>query len=201
MPLAITQATLEPHRIALGAPPQAGSAGHSLSQPEFGGLEKALRELGRAHSRLVLDEAQQYPPGALEKIESCLLLGLNLELSPHLCPGLAGRPLFAGHLWSAAPPGPGIRASRCLHLPGWSPPNRILSGAWVASGGTGTLWLQSGSLGLLASASGGVPRLLNLLARSRLAGCRCPSRAQPHRARAGPKCSGLIPAAADRCRA
>jgi type II secretory pathway predicted ATPase ExeA len=43
-------------------------------------LEKALAELGRLTPVLVLDEAQQYPPGALEEIR--LLLGLNLTRQP-----------------------------------------------------------------------------------------------------------------------
>src|SRR5260370_2256995 len=43
-------------------------------------LEEALKDLGRVTPILVLDDAQDYPPGALEEVR--LLLGLNLPRLP-----------------------------------------------------------------------------------------------------------------------
>ena len=43
-------------------------------------LEEALKDLGRVTPILVLDDAQDYPPGALEEVR--LLLGLNLPRQP-----------------------------------------------------------------------------------------------------------------------
>src|SRR5206468_267948 len=43
-------------------------------------LEDTLKELGRITPVLLLDDAQDYPPGALEEVR--LLLGLNLPRQP-----------------------------------------------------------------------------------------------------------------------
>ena len=80
LPLVITQATLSATGLLavllhkLGQPTSLHRS-HNLTA-----MEKALRELGRLTPVLVLDEAQQYPAGALEEIR--LLLGLNLSCPP-----------------------------------------------------------------------------------------------------------------------
>lgn len=128
-------------------------------------LEEALKELGRLTPILVLDDAQDYPPGALEEVR--LLLGLNLPRQPVFALVLIGdsylqetlrlahhRPLYSrigarGHLGSLD------RAAVEAYL---------LHG--LRQAGLQKPCLAPAAVDLLASASGGVPRLLNLLARS-----------------------------------
>ncbi len=147
LPLAITQATLSATGLMAVLLHKLGQPATLYRNRNLVALEKALAELGRLTPVLVRDEAQQYPPGALEEIR--LLLGLNLSRQAHLRAGLVGRPLSAGYFAPAAPSGPVFAHCRSLHFASaGARPNRALPGAWAAAGGTGTSWLESGRLGL-----------------------------------------------------
>jgi type II secretory pathway predicted ATPase ExeA len=165
LPLVITQATLSATGLL-------AVLLHKLGQPtslhrshNLAALEKALRELGRLTPVLVLDEAQQYPAGALEEIR--LLLGLNLSCPPAFALVLLGdlylqdtlrlqhhRPLYSRI------------ALRC-QLPAL---DRTQIEAYLVHSlrqvGLERPCVSPPALELLASASSGNVRLLNLLARA-----------------------------------
>jgi type II secretory pathway predicted ATPase ExeA len=80
LPLVITQATLSPSGLLAVLARKLGQSGSSLRSRTLHRLEEAFKEPGRQTPVLVLDEAQLYPPGALEEVR--LLLGLNLARQP-----------------------------------------------------------------------------------------------------------------------
>jgi type II secretory pathway predicted ATPase ExeA len=80
LPLAITQATLSATGLLAVLLHKLGQHATLHRSHNLAALERALRELGRLTPVLVLDEAQQYPAGALEEVR--LLLGLNLSCPP-----------------------------------------------------------------------------------------------------------------------
>jgi MSHA biogenesis protein MshM len=198
LPLAITQATLSATGLMAVLLHKLGQPATLYRNRNLAALEKALAELGRLTPVLVLDEAQQYPPGALEEIR--LLLGLNLTRQPTFALVLLGdlylqdslrlqhhRALYSRIAARAVLPtlepaqvepylAHGLRQVG-LDRPCWSPP----------------------ALTLLASASGGIPRLLNLLARCAwLAAARAGlNRIETEQVQ---NALTLVPAAADRCR-
>ena len=165
LPLAITQATLSATGLLAVLLHKLGQGATLHRSRNLAVLEQALRELGRLTPVLVLDEAQQYPAGALEEIR--LLLGLNLSCPPPFALVLLGdlylqdtlrlqhhRPLYSRI------------ALRC-QLPTLE---RAQIEAYLAHGlrqvGLERPCLSPTALDLLASASGGNPRLLNLLTRA-----------------------------------
>ena len=165
VPLAITQATLSATGLLAVLLHKLGQAATLHRSRNLATLEKALRDLGRLTPVVVLDEAQQYPPGALEEMR--LLLGLNLSSPPVFALVLLGdlylqdtlrlqhhRPLYSRI------------ALRC-QLPvlerGQIEPY-LLHG--LRQVGLEKPYLAASALDLLASASGGNLRLLNLLARA-----------------------------------
>ena len=165
LPLAITQATLSATGLLAVLLHKLGRAATLHRSRNLAVLEIALRELGRITPVLVLDEAQQYPAGALEEIR--LLLGLNLSCPPPFALVLLGdlylqdtlrlqhhRPLYSRI------------ALRC-QLPSL---DRTQIEPFLAHGlrqvGLERPCFSGPALELLAGASGGNPRLLNLLARA-----------------------------------
>ncbi len=90
LPLAITQATLSATGLMAVLLHKLGQPATLYRNRNLVALEKALAELGRLTPVLVRDEAQQYPPGALEEIR--LLLGLNLSRQPTFALVLLGDP-------------------------------------------------------------------------------------------------------------
>lgn len=165
LPLAITQATLSATGLLAVLLHKLGQTATLHRSHNLAALEKVLRELGRLTPVLVLDEAQQYPAGALEEIR--LLLGLNLSCPPTFALVLLGdlylqdtlrlqhhRPLYSRI------------ACRC-QLPNLE---RGQIEAYLAHGlrqvGLERPCFSTTALELLASASGGNLRLLNLLARA-----------------------------------
>jgi type II secretory pathway predicted ATPase ExeA len=145
---------------------------HKLGQPttlyrshNLANLEKALQELGRLTPVLVLDEAQHYPPGALEEMR--LLLGLNLTRSPCFAWILVGDLYLQETLR--------LQHHRALYsrlAVRWQLPllERSQIEPYLVHGlrqvGLERACLAPAAVDLLASASGGVARQLNLLARA-----------------------------------
>jgi type II secretory pathway predicted ATPase ExeA len=165
LPLAITQATLSATGLLAVLLHKLGQPATLHRSHNLAALEKALRELGRITPVLVLDEAQAYPPGALEEMR--LLLGLNLSAAPVFALVLLGdlylqdtlrlqhhRPLYSRI------------AARC-QLPVLERSQielYLMHGLRAA--GLERPCFATGALELLASASSGNIRLLNLLARA-----------------------------------
>lgn len=165
LPLTITQATLSGSGLLAVMLLKLGQKPSLMRSRNLARFEEAIRDLGRVTPVLILDEAQHYPPGALEEIR--LLLGLNLARQPVLALVLIGdlylqETLRLGHyraLYS--------RIAAQFTLGGLESPQiepYLLHG--LRQVGLDRPILKPAALDLLASASQGVPRLLNLLARS-----------------------------------
>jgi general secretion pathway protein A len=165
LPLVITQATLSATGLL-------AVLLHKLGQPtslhrshNLAAMEKALRELGRLTPVLVLDEAQQYPAGALEEIR--LLLGLNLSCPPAFALVLLGdlylqdtlRLQHHRALYSRV-------ALRCQLLGLERAQVELYLAHSLRQVGLERPCLSPAAVDLLASASNGNVRLLNLLARA-----------------------------------
>ncbi len=198
LPLAITQATLSATGLMAVLLHKLGQPATLYRNRNLAALEKALTELGRLTPVLVLDEAQQYPPGALEEIR--LVLGLNLSRQPTFALVLLGDPYLQDTLRLQHHRALYSRiAARCT-LPVLEPAQiePYLAHGLRQVGLERPCWSPA-ALALLSSASGGVPRLLNLLARSAwLAAAQAGlNHIEPEQVQSA---LALIPAAADRCR-
>ena len=165
VPLVITQATLSATGVLSVLLHKLGQRATLFRSRNLAALETALRELGRLTPVLLLDEAQQYPPGALEEVR--LLLGLNLSCPPVFALVLLGDLYLQDTLRLQHHRALYSRIALHCQLPGWDRP-QIES--YLADGlrqvGVERSLFSLPAVDLLASASGGNPRLLNLLARS-----------------------------------
>jgi len=165
LPLVITQATLSPSGVLAVLARKLGQAPSSLRSRTLHRLEEAFKELGRLTPVLVLDEAQLYPPGALEEVR--LLLGLNLARQPVLALVLIGDNYLHDTLRLQQHKALYSRISVQYQLQSL---DRAQLESYLAHGlrqvGLERSCFQPAALELLAGASNGVPRLLNLLARS-----------------------------------
>lgn len=127
--------------------------------------QEALRELGRLTPVLVLDEAQQYPAGALEEIR--LLLGLNLSCPPAFALVLLGDLYLQDTLRLQHHRALYSRVALRCQLPGLE---RAQVELYLAHSlrqvGLERPCLSPAAVELLASASNGNVRRLNLLARA-----------------------------------
>lgn len=128
-------------------------------------LEEAFAELGRVIPVLLLDEAQNYTPGALEEIR--MLLGLNLPEQPAFALILVGD----CYLLSALR----LRSHRALYSriaahARIEPLSRVELEAYLEhqlrQAGIQRPCFEPAAVELLASASEGIPRTINLLARA-----------------------------------
>ena len=165
LPLTITQATLSGSGLLAVLLLKLGQKPSLMRSRNLARFEEAIKDLGRITPVLVLDEAQHYPPGALEEIR--LLLGLNLARQPVLALVLIGdlylqETLRLGHhraLYSR------IAAQFALGVldPAQIEPY-LMHG--LRQVGLERAVFQPAAVDLLVTASQGVPRLLNLLARS-----------------------------------
>jgi len=155
-----------------------------------------LKELGRLTPVLVLDDAQDYPPGSLEEVR--LLLGLNLPRQPVFALVLIGdlylqeilRLAHHRSLYSRI----GARAQlEVLDRPAVEA--YLMHG--LAQVGLQRPCLAPAAVDLLASASGGTPRLLNLLARCAwiAAACAQSNSIEPEHVQAALQ---MVPAATDK---
>jgi MSHA biogenesis protein MshM len=165
LPVAITQATLSATGLM-------AVLLHKLGQPDtlyrsrnLAAFEKTVQELGRLTLVLVLDEAQRYPPGALEEMR--LLLGLNLTRQPPLALVLIGDPYLRDTLRLQHHRALYSRIATHAQLPALEPAQvepYLRHG--LQQVGLERAGVAPAAVELLARASGGVPRVLNLLARA-----------------------------------
>jgi len=164
-PLVITQATLSATGVLAVLLHKLGQGATLHRSHNLAVLEKALRELGRLTPVLVLDEAQQYPPGALEEVR--LLLGLNLSCPPVFALVLLGDLYLQDTLRLQHHRALYSRIALRCHLPSL---DRAQIEAYLVHGlrqvGLERPCLKPAALDLLAAASNGNPRLLNLLTRA-----------------------------------
>jgi len=165
LPLVLTHATLSGSGLLAVLLHKLGKNPSPFRSRNLTRLEEAFKDLGRICPVIALDEAQLYPLGALEEIR--LLLGLNLARQPVFALVLVGdlylhdtlrlqqhKPLYSrigAHYQLGPLEGSQVEAYllHALHQVGIDRP--ILAPAAVD---------------LFASASVGLPRLLNLLGRT-----------------------------------
>ncbi len=165
LPLVITQATLSASGLFAVLLRKLGQSSSLYRSRNLDRLENALKELGRITPILVLDEAQQYGPGALEEIR--LLLGLNLPRQPVFALILLGDPYLQDTLRLQQHKALYSRISVHCQLGALE---RLQIEPYLMhhlrQAGLERPCLATAAVDLLASASRGVPRLLNLLARA-----------------------------------
>jgi len=165
LPLVITQATLSPTGLLAVLLHKLGQRATLHRSANLACLETALRELGRLTPVLLLDEAQQYPPGALEEVR--LLLGLNLSTAPTFALVLLGDLYLQDTLRLQHHRALYSRIAVRAQLPSLEPAQiepYLTHG--LRQVGLERPCLSAAALDLLASASAGNPRLLSLLARA-----------------------------------
>ena len=196
LPLVITQATLSGNGLLAVLLGKLGQKPSLFRSRNLGRLEDALKELGRLIPVLVLDESQHYPPGALEEIR--LLLGLNLPRAPVFALVLLGDLYLQDTLRLQHHKALYSRIAACYRLGPLEPAQiePFLAHGLQQVGLERPCFLPA-AVDLLASASQGLPRLLNLLARSAWLAA-----AQAQAPTVGPEQVRLalqsVPAAADR---
>jgi len=165
LPLLITQATLSATGLLAVLLSKLGQKSSQFRSRNLARLEESLKELGRVIPVLVLDDAQQYPPGALEEIR--LLSGLNLTRQPLFALILMGDLYLQETLR--------LQHHRALYsrIAAFSQLSALESSQiqpYLIHGlrqvGLERPCLAPAAVDLLASASAGIPRLLNLLARA-----------------------------------
>ena len=165
LPLALTHATLSGSSLLACLIQRLGKAPSFRREGNLHRLEEALRELDRCRLVLILDDAQNFSPTALEEIR--LLLGLNLPEQPLFTLMLLGDDYLLGTLR--------LRHQRALYsrlgahhrVEPWTQARRLeyLESALRQVGLSATV-LPPPAAEMLAAASGGLPRSLQLLARA-----------------------------------
>ena len=165
LPLALTHATLSASGLLAVLARKLGQNPSFLRSRTLHRLEEGFKELDRLTPVLVLDEAQLYPPGAVEEVR--LLLGLNLARQPVFALILIGDNYLQDTLRLQQHKALYSRISVQCQLHAW---DRSQVEAYLVHGlrqvGLERPCLQPAAVDLLASASNGVPRLVNLLARA-----------------------------------
>jgi type II secretory pathway predicted ATPase ExeA len=165
LPLVITHGTLSASGLLAVLLRKLGQPSSFFRSRNLARLEDALKDLDRLIPTLVLDEAQLYPPGALDEMR--LLLGLNLARQPTFALVLVGDLYLQDTLRLQLYKALYSRISAHCQLPllerGQIEPYLTHGFRQV---GLERPCLSPAALDLLASASHGNPRLLNLLARA-----------------------------------
>jgi type II secretory pathway predicted ATPase ExeA len=196
LPLVITQATLSGNGLLAVLLNRLGQKSSLFRSRNLSRLEEAIKDLGRLTPVLVLDEAQHYPAGALEEIR--LLLGLNLPRQPVFALVLLGDLYLQETLRLQHHKALYSRIAARFQLAPLEPAQiepYLVHG--LRQAGLERPCFHPAAIDLLAGASQGMPRLLNLLARSAWI-----TAAQAQAATIGPEqvqlALELVPAAADK---
>jgi type II secretory pathway predicted ATPase ExeA len=164
-PLCLTQATLSGSGILSTLTAKLGKPASFRRERNLQLIEESLAELDRRILLIVLDEAQNYTHSSLEEVR--LLLGLNLPQAPAFALILMGDEYLLNTLKLRNHRALYSRLAGQVSLPAWTPAQcaQYLSGA-LQSVGLSAQSLEPAASELLSSASGGLPRSLNLLARA-----------------------------------
>ena len=165
LPVCLTQATLSGTAIlgALAAKLGKGSTFHRQGNLHL--VEAALGELDRRILVVILDEAQNYSQPSLDEVR--LLLGLNLPEQPAFALVLIGDEYLLASLKLRNQRALYSRLACLVDLAPWTPAQcaQYLNLGLGAVGLSPSV-LEAAAAELLASASGGLPRSLCLLARA-----------------------------------
>ena len=164
-PLCLTQATLSGSGVLGSLAAKLGKPVSFRRERNLQLIEEALQELERRILVIVLDEAQNFAYGTLEEVR--LLLGLNLPQVPAFALVLIGDEYLLSTLKLRNYRALYSRLAWQTHLPPWTAAQcaQYLAGALQAVGLSAQV-IEPAAAELLASACGGLPRSLNLLARA-----------------------------------
>ena len=165
LPLIFTQATLSASGLLASLCMKLGKPMAFRRERQLQAIEEALEEMDNRIPVIVLDEAQNYTHAALEEVR--LLLGLNLPAQPVFALTLIGDDYLLRSLE--------MRSHRALHsrlaaqvpLAPWTQ-EESLAALQIAlrQVGLSPEVLEPSAAQQLTSASGGIPRSLQLLARA-----------------------------------
>ena len=163
-PLALTHSTLSGNGILSVLLQKLGKPASFARSRNLALLEQAFQELNGTTPVVVLDEGQLYPPGALEEVR--LLLGLNLARQPIFALVLMGDLYLQDTLRLQHHKALYSHIGAIRRLP---PLDRSQVEPYLqhqlSQVGIDRPAFTPAAIDLLASASGGLPRLLNLLSR------------------------------------
>jgi len=164
-PVCLTQATLSGTAILAALATKLGKPVSFGRQRNLQLLEEALGELERRILVLILDEAQNYSQPSLEEVR--LLLGLNLPEQPTFALVLIGDEYLLASLKLRNQRALFSRLACQVQLAPWTPAQcaQYLN-VGLSAVGLSCAVLEPAATELLASASGGLPRSLCLLARA-----------------------------------
>ena len=164
-PLALTHASLTGSSILASLTLKLGKPAGLRRERNLVAIEQALAELERRTLVVVLDEAQNYSHGALEEIR--LLLGLNLPQRPAFALVLVGDDYLLGTLRLRHHRALFSRISCHYQLQPWSRAEiaDYLEKSLAAVGITRPVY-EPAAVELLAAACAGLPRSLQILART-----------------------------------
>jgi general secretion pathway protein A len=164
-PLCLTQATLSGSGILGALATKLGKPVSFRRERNLQLIEEALNQLERRILVVLLDEAQNYTHSALEEVR--LLLGLNLPEAPAFALVLIGDDYLLNSLKLRNHRALYSRLACQMSLASWNGAQcaQYLSGALSAAGLSPQV-LEPPAAELLTSASAGLPRSLNLLARA-----------------------------------
>jgi len=163
-PVVITQATLSGAGLLSALLAKLGQTPQNRRHTNLALLEEIIRQLDRIIPVLVLDEAQLYRPGALDEIR--LLLGLNLPRRPVFALILIGDTYFLDALRLQSQRALYSRIAAAFNL---EPLDRSQVADYIAHAlcqvGIDRPCVEPAAFDLIAAASDGLPRTINLLAR------------------------------------
>jgi type II secretory pathway predicted ATPase ExeA len=165
MPLRITQASLSATGLLATLVGKFGRRPSNQRSPNLAHIEEAIASLGRTVPVLVLDDAQNYTASAMEEIR--LLLGMNLSAQPVFALVLIADNYLIDALRLQSRRALYSRIAISYQLPALTPDqieDYLLH--CLKHAGIDRLCFDPLAIELIASASDGVPRTLNLLARS-----------------------------------
>lgn len=164
-PVCLTQATLSGTAVLAALVTKLGKPSAFGRQRNLQLLEEALSELERRILVLILDEAQNYSQPSLEEVR--LLLGLNLPEQPAFALVLIGDEYLLASLRLRNQRALYSRLACQVQLLPWTPAQcaQYLQVGLTAVGLSASV-MEPAAAQLLASASGGLPRSLCLLARA-----------------------------------
>jgi type II secretory pathway predicted ATPase ExeA len=164
-PLLLTHASLSGCGLLAALVNRLGQTATGRREANLARIEAALAELGKVVPLIVLDEAQSFSYGSLEEIR--LLLGLNLADPSAFGLVLIGDEYLLGTLRLRQHRSLFSRIACQVSLGPWTAPlvSQYVQQAFAAVGLSRPV-IEPAALTLLTSASSGLPRSLNLLARA-----------------------------------
>jgi len=164
-PLTITQASLSASGVLCTLLTKLGQVPGYQRSVSLTRMEDALSRLGSVVPIIILDEAQNYTASAMEEVR--LLLGLNLPPQPVFCLILIGDNYLLDTLRLQSRRALYTRIAVSYQLQALQPAQveaYLIHG--LKQAGLDRPCFESAAVEMLASASDGIPRTINLLARA-----------------------------------